>query len=232
MTRFSSTRMRPLAAGIAIAVAAVLSAGAAQAQTSIAARAGTTGFGGEIGFSLNDQFGLRGALHGGSVSRDVTESGVRYEGKWKFGTGMALADFHPGGGSFRLSLGVGYNDNRFEGTARGTSGTIEINGRTYDIAQIGVVNGDVSWKKTNPYFGVGWGTAAKSAGAGLHFSADLGVLFADPRISLRANCPASFTQAQCSQLQADLRAEEDSFRDGFGFRSVYPVLSFGIGYRF
>lgn len=208
-------------------------AGGAGAQTAIAARAGTTGFGGELAVSLTDQFGLRASLAGGSVTRNITESGVRYEGRWKFGTTMALADFHPGGGRFRLSAGFAYNDNRFEGNARGSSGTVDINGRTYNIADIGSLDGTLSYKKAVPYFGVGWGTAAKSAGSGLFFSADLGVLIgADPRISLRANCSAAFTPQQCNQLQADLRAEENDFRDNVGFESVYPVLSFGLGYRF
>jgi opacity protein-like surface antigen len=218
-----------------LAIAALLCAAGlpAQAQTAIAARAGTTGFGGEFAVSLTEQFGLRAALAGGSVTRNTTESGVRYEGKWKFGTGMALADFHPGGGRFRLSVGLAYNDNRFEGEARGTSGTIEINGRDYAIADIGTVNGDLSFKKTTPYFGVGWGTAARSAGTGLFFSADLGVMLgADARVRLRANCSPAFSPAQCAQLDSDLRAEEDDFLSDSGLKNVYPVLSFGIGYRF
>lgn len=218
-----------------LAIGAMLGAASAPAaaQTAIAARAGTTGFGGEFAISLTDQIGLRAALAGGSITRNTTESGVRYEGKWNFGTGMALADFHPGGGRFRLSVGLAYNDNHFDGEARGTSGTIEINGRDYAIADIGRVNGELSFKKTSPYFGVGWGTAARSAGTGLFFSADLGVMLgADARVSLRANCPAAFSPAQCTQLQNDLRAEEDDFRSDSSFKNVYPVLSFGIGYRF
>jgi hypothetical protein len=229
-----STILRPPRAHPLILAAALLAAaGSAGAQTAIAARAGTTGFGGELAVSLTDQFGLRAALAGGSVTRNLTESGVRYEGRWKFGTTMALADFHPGGGRFRLSAGFAYNDNRFEGNARSSAGTVDINGRPYNISDIGSLDGTLSFKKAVPYFGVGWGTAAKSAGSGLFFSADLGVMIgADPRISLRANCSGAFTPQQCAQLQADLRAEENDFRDSVGFESVYPVLSFGLGYRF
>jgi hypothetical protein len=227
------TALKPSARLLAVTTLLCAVAVPVHAQTAVAARAGTTGFGGEFAISLSEQFGLRAALAGGSVTRNTTESGVRYEGKWNFGTGMALADFHPGGGRFRLSVGLAYNDNRFEGVARGTSGTIEINGRDYAIADIGTVNGDLSFKKTTPYFGVGWGTAARSAGSGVFFSADLGVMIgADARVSLRANCSAAFTPAQCAQLQNDLRAEEDDFRSDSGLSNVYPVLSFGIGYRF
>ncbi len=198
----------------------------------IAARAGSTGFGGDLGFSVTDAFGLRGTLYGGSVSRNLTESGVRYESQLRFGTAMALADFHPGRGRFRLSTGLAYNNNRFDLVARGTSGTIEINDRTYNISEVGTVNGRLRFNRTNPYIGLGWGTAARSAGPGLFFSADIGILFVDPTVTLSANCSPAFSAAQCAQLQADLRAEEQEFEDETFFRRRYPVLSFGIGYRF
>lgn len=206
---------------------------AAQAQWAGAVRGGTTGFGADLAYSLNPQVGLRGAWYGGSISRDVTESNVRYDGEWKFGTGLLLADFHPGGGAFRLSAGLGYNNNRMNLTASGTSGTVEVNGRTYNISDIGSLTGTLRFNRSNPYFGVGWGSAARGAhGEGLFFSADIGALFAKPTVRLSANCSPAFTSQQCAQLNADLRAEEQSFEDSTGFRTWYPVLSFGIGYRF
>lgn len=208
-------------------------AGTASAQWAGAVRGGTTGFGGELGYSINPQVGVRGAWHGGSISRNTTESGVRYEGKWDFSTVLALADFHPGRGSFRLSAGLGYNNNKLDLTAQGTSGTIEINGRNYNISDVGTVRGSLRFNRTNPYFGVGWGSSSKaSQGEGLFFSADLGALFAKPRVSLTATCNPAFPAAQCAQFQADLQAEQRSFEDSTGFHSWYPVLSFGIGYRF
>jgi hypothetical protein len=222
-----------LIAAVAAACGLFGLAGVASAQWAGAIRGGTTGFGGELGYSLNPQVGLRGAWHGGSISNDVTESGVRYDGKWDFGTALALVDFHPGRGAFRLSAGLGYNRNKLDLTASGTSGTIEINGRTYNIADVGTVRGSMRFNRTNPYFGVGWGSASKvSQGEGLFFSADLGVLFVKPDVNLAASCGPTLSAAQCSQFQADLRAEERSFEDSTGFRSLYPVLSFGIGYRF
>lgn len=207
-------------------------AGTAHAQVAGAIRGGSTGFGADLGYSFTDHVGIRGGWHGGSISRDWNESGVRYEGKWDFSTGLALVDFHPGGGSFRLSAGVGYNGNKLDGRARGTSGTVEINGNTYNIADVGTIDGSVRFNRTNPYFGVGWGSASKTHGPGLFFSADLGVLFVKPRAQLAANCGPALSAQQCSQFQADLRAEEQDIEDGFGYRRVYPVLSFGLGYRF
>lgn len=225
--------MRLISFFLAAVCGAFALAGVASAQWAGAIRGGSTGFGADLGYSINPQIGLRGAWHGGSVSRGVTESGVRYDGTWDFGTGLALVDFHPGRGGFRLSAGAGYNNNTLDLTARGTSGTIEINGRIYNISDVGTVRGSLRFNRTNPYFGVGWGSSSKAAhGEGLFFSADLGALFVKPRVSLTATCNPAFPAAQCAQFQADLRAEAESFEDSTGFRSWYPVLSFGIGYRF
>jgi hypothetical protein len=206
-------------------------AGGAFAQ-SIAARAGSTGFGADLGVPFNDRFGLRGTLYGGSVSDRTSESGVRYEAKIRFGTAMALADIFPGAGRFRLSAGLAYNDNRIDLTARDGSGTIEIGDRTYNVSDVGPVTGRVRFNRTNPYFGIGWGNAARSFGPGWFFSGDIGLLRVKPNVTLSAECRAPLTPAQCAQLQADLRAEERQFEDDVGYRSWYPVLSFGIGYRF
>jgi hypothetical protein len=56
-------------------------------------------------------------------------------------------------------------------------------------------------------------------------------MIVNPRVRLNANCPAAFSTAQCNQLQNDLREEELQFKDSWGYHSWYPVLSFGIGYR-
>lgn len=217
----------------ALTAALLVAAAPASAQLAGELRGGTTGFGAGIAYSISENLGVRGAWHGGSISRSITESGVRYDGKWDFSTVLALLDFHPGGGSFRLSVGVGYNGNKLDLTARGSSGTIELNGNTYNIADVGTIDGRMRFNRTNPYFGVGWGSASKSAnGAGLFFSADIGALFVKPEVRLNGNCGPALSGAQCTQFQNDLRAEEQDFEDGFSYRKMYPVLSFGIGYRF
>jgi hypothetical protein len=220
-------------AAIPLFLALASCSGVASAQA-LAARAGTTGFGGDLSFPVTDHFGLRANLYGGSISHSTTESGVHYDARMRFNTAMGLLDFFPAGGRFRLSAGVAYNNNRLDLRARGSSdssGTIEINDRTYSIADIGPVTGELRFNKANPYFGVGWGNGSRNLGAGLFFSADLGILIVNPRVRLSANCPSAFTPAQCSQLNNDLREEEQQFKDDWGYHSWYPVLSFGIGYR-
>ncbi|MCS7101711.1 MAG: hypothetical protein NZL99_08460, partial [Burkholderiaceae bacterium] len=176
-------------------------AGNAAAQA-LAARAGTTGFGADFSLSLAQQFGLRGTLYGGSVSDRTTESGIRYESKVRFGTAMALADFFPGAGRFRLSAGLAYNDNRIDLTARdGGGGTVEIGANTYNLSDVGPVTGRVRFDRVNPYIGLGWGNAARSFGPGLFFSGDIGLMRVKPKVSLSANCRPPLTPAQCAQLE-------------------------------
>jgi hypothetical protein len=219
---------------LAIPLVLVLSlfSGAASAQA-IAARAGSTGFGGDLSFPVTDHFGLRANLYGGSISHSTTESGVHYDSRLRFNTAMGLLDFFPRGGRFRLSTGVAYNNNRLDLHARAanSSGTIEINDTTYNVSEIGPLTGELRFNKANPYFGVGWGNGSRNLGVGLFFSADLGILIVNPSVRLNANCPSSFTPARCAQLQNDLREEEQQFKDSWGYHSWYPVLSFGIGYR-
>lgn len=223
----ASPALPALLAGAVLAAAA----GPAGAQTAVAARVGTTGLGGEFAVALSDSFGLRAGAFGGSLTRDVTKSDIRYDGKLKFGSALTLLDYHPAGGGFRLSLGLAYNNNRFDGRASSTNGSYEINGTTYPAAEVGTLSGKLSFRKASPYVGIGWGNAAASAGSGLFFSADLGAMIGtDPRVQLTARCGTALTTAQCSQLQSDLRAEEDDIRDSV--KNFYPVLSLGIGYRF
>ena len=216
----------------ALAILLALGSGSASAQA-IAARAGTTGFGADFSLPVTDHFGLRLTYSGGSVSHATTDSGVHYDSRLRFDTGMGLIDFFPAGGRFRLSTGIAYNNNRLDLRARASdsSGTIDINNTTYDVSDIGPVTGQLRFNRANPYFGVGWGNGSRNLGAGLFFSADLGILIVNPTVRLNANCPASFSAAQCAQLQNDLRAEETQFKDDWGYHSWYPVLSFGIGYR-
>jgi hypothetical protein len=223
--------MRRVALALVIVLSVFSSAASAQA---IAARAGTTGFGADFSLPITDRFGLRANLLGGSVSHSTTESGVHYDSKMRFNTAMGLVDFFPAAGRFRLSAGVAYNNNRLDLHARGSStstGTIEINDTTYNISDIGPVTGQLRFNKANPYLGLGWGNGSRNLGTGLFFSADLGIMIVNPTVRLDANCPSSFTAAQCTRLQTDLREEEQQFKDSWGYHSWYPVLSFGLGYR-
>lgn len=209
----------------------LVAAGAPAVAQTVAAKGGTTGLGAEIAVPLTERFATRLWANGGSLSRDQTESGIRYDAKLKFGTAFALADLHPFAGSFRLSAGLAYNDNRFDFTGRGDGSTIEINGVPYNSADVGTLDGRVRFDKTSPYLGIGWGSAPRGA-AGFGPTVDLGVMFQRTRASLTGTCGPSLPAPACTQLQNDLRAEEVQFRDAVDDFKAYPVLSLGLSYRF
>lgn len=213
--------------GIALAIAL---APAVQAQ-SLTARAGSNGLGAEIGVGLGAMFGVRANLLGGSLSRDEVRSGVRYEGTLKLGNGSVLMDVHPFAGAFRLSAGAVFSNNRLDANGRADGGSIDINGVAYPADAVGSLQAAVRWDRTNPYLGLGWGAVPK-ASSGLFFSADLGAFYMRPMTMLTGTCGAALPAPVCTQLQADIRAEEQQLRDDLNKYKLYPVLSIGVGYRF
>jgi hypothetical protein len=194
-------------------------------------KVGTPGVGIELVGGLTDRFALRGLINGGSFSRDFDESGIHYDGTWRFGTGFLLADWHPGGGAFRLSGGLAYNNQRLDGAARPGSGTININGVNYSSSSIGSLDGRLRFSKASPYVGLGWGIAPRQK-TGLYFSADLGVMYQKPTATLTGSCGSALPAVICNQLQSDIRAEEAEFRNAADDFRFYPILSLGFGLRF
>ena len=196
-----------------------LTAGSASAQgVGRGLRLDTPGIGLELESLVTDRFGIRGLVNGGSVSYDYDESGIRYDGRLRFGTGFLLADWHPYAGSFRLSGGLAYNNQRFAST-------------NYSLAQVGSLDGRVTFSKASPYLGVGWELKPR-AGSRLRFSADLGVMYQRPSTTLAGNCGSALPASVCAHLQSDIRAEEAEFRDAADDLRLYPVISVGFGLRF
>jgi len=196
-------------------------------------KVGTTGIGFEYSYSneVLPMYGLRANMNFGSYSRNDTRSGILYEGTAKFSSLMLLADAHPYRNGFRLSAGLMVNRNTGEATGRPVEATFRINGVTYPASAAENVGGELRFQWPSPYFGVGWG-APPTGRATLFYSFDLGVIYQRSSLALSATCGPSLPAAECARLQSDLRAQEAKFRkDLIGYR-LYPILTFGVGYRF
>jgi len=213
------------------ALVTILGAGVAHAQAAVGARVGTTGFGAEVGFGFNELLAVRGSYGAGSFDYSFTESDIRYKTKVKPSIGLLTLDVHPLGGYFRLSAGLGFNDTRADGTADSTSGTITINGTTYNTSEVGTVQGKVTFARTAPYLGLGWGAPAKSD-RGWYFTSDFGVIFSKATGSVTGTCAPTLPAPLCSQLQNDLNAEAAQFKQEVEKFKYYPVIAIGAGYRF
>ena len=189
----------------------------------------TPGIGLELASLATERFGLRGSV--GPLPYDYDESSFRYDGRLRLGAGYLLADWHPYASGFRLTGGLAYNDHRYVGAASPGGAAMSVSGLGYSSAQLGRLDGRMTFSKASPYLGVGWGLRPRT-GSSLYFSADLGVMSQRPSTTLVGHCGAALPPSVCSQLQGDVRAEETEFREGADDLRLYPVISVGFGLRF
>ena len=209
-----------------LAVMLLLAAPAAQAA-GVGIRAGTTGIGGDVAWSIAPTLSARLGYSTLSWGRDISTDGVRYDGKLKLSNFSGLLDFSPLPGPFRITGGLIYNDNRYEMRGQPPGTTYSISGRTYQASDIGSLNGTVrSGRSLAPYLGVGYGNVA---GMGVNFYADAGIMFqGSPKASLGATCGATISAANCAQLQSDVAAERARLEDKLKSFRYYPVLNLGL----
>lgn len=192
--------------------AALLASGAAQAF-GVGVRAGTTGIGADLGWSIAPTLSARLGYSALKWSYDANTSNAHYDGDLKLSNLSGLLDFHPLGPSFRLTGGVILNDNKYQATGRPSSGP----GSFDATVEAG--------RRAAPYLGIGWGNVA---GAGVNFYADLGVmLMGSPRATLSANC-AGLSGAQCTTLRNGAATQQAELEDKLKSFKAYPVLNLGV----
>lgn len=193
--------------------ATLLAFGTAHAA-GIGVRAGTTGVGVDVGWSLAPTISARVGYSALKWGYDVDTSNVSYDGDLKLSNLSGLLDFHPFGPTFRLTGGLILNNNKYEATGRPTSG------------MPGSLNATVEPQRSAaPYLGIGWGNVS---GAGVNFYADLGVMFmGTPKATLSADC-TGLTAGQCSTLQSQAAAEQARLEDELKRFKAYPVLNIGL----
>jgi hypothetical protein len=209
-----------------IVLAGALAAAGSADAAGIGIRAGTTGLGADVAWSVAPTLSARLGYSALSWSRDISTDGVRYDGKLKLSNLSGLLDFSPLG-PFRLTGGLIYNGNKYDMRGEPSGGTFTMNGRTYSASDIGSLSGAVkSGRSLAPYLGVGYGNVS---GAGVNFYTDFGIIFqGSPRASLNATCGASLSPGACAQLQSDVADEQRRLEDKLKPFRYYPVLNVGI----
>jgi hypothetical protein len=189
-----------------------------------------------LGLDLTKAFtpGINGRLGINTYKYDksVTESGIDYNGSFKWQSAHLLADWYPYQGVFRTSIGLVYNNNKLSLSAKPSAGTTyTINGTTYTTTDIGSLNGEMTFNKSAPYLGIGWGNPV-AQGKGWGFVADVGVLYQGaPKTTLNVNCTAT-TPGLCSTLNGDVAAQNAKLTSDLNSFRWYPVLSVGASYQF
>lgn len=217
------------------AFAALAAAASAQAQVGAAVTAdlGTTGAGLHLVVpmesNLNGRFGANYFKH----DFDKRSGLVDYKLDGKLATFDVLFDWYiRPQSSFRLTGGLVYNGTKFK--AQGVpaaDGKFTFNGNTYSTSDIGVLKGDVSFRRAAPYLGIGWGNAL-TPNQRWSFNADIGAIYqGKPQVNLiPLGCTTS--NAVCGKLATDVAAEELRLADDVSDFKVYPVLRASISYSF
>ena len=204
---------------------------------SIGARAATTGIGPELAFGLGPHLDVR--IPVGVYSYDDTfdKTGIQYDAKLELRNALLLADFHPGGGGFRISAGGGWDDNRLK-----VSAPVSELVRRYrpDLVPFisggtGTIHGEAKGSSFAPYLGLGWGSAAGGHGGGRWgISFDVGVLYqGSPQVDLTTdlNVVSPVPPIVRSILDAATAEEEQRLERELEDYQYYPVIALGIVFR-
>lgn len=207
----------------------------APAHFSAAVRVSTLGIGVEGSVLVAPNIALRAGYNGYSYSRSVSSQGVQYDGKLKLSSVPVLADLYPSKtGSFHLTAGVLFNSSSVTATGKpsGSAQTYTLNGTTFSAADVGTLDGRVTFSKTSPYLGIGFGKP--SGGSALQFLFDIGVVFqGKPHLTLNRSGGIVITDPTLSNIiNTAIAAQRDKSQSDVNKLQYYPVVSVGFAYHF
>lgn len=219
-----------------LALLAFLAASPAGAQVAVSVEGGTLGVGVGVSFGLTPHLEGRLGAHAFDYSDRREASGIEYDADARLRNANAFLDLHPGGGGFRLTGGLIWNDNRIDARSIPTSGGYDIGGVLVPTTIVERLDGRADFDPIVPYAGIGWGhPAASDRRFGL--SLDLGVVFqgeADIHLDpvIPAGSPILTTPGAREALNFLVQREERELEDEASDYDIYPVLSLGVWYRF
>jgi hypothetical protein len=198
----------------------------AHADVGVNFKAGTLGLGVELTKPFSDKFSLGLGFNAYDIKTTDRTSDIDYDFNFELQSVALLANYHPFGGTFRVTGGALYNKNELKLTGKPTAGsTYTINGVSYSAGQVGTLTGTLVFDKTAPYLGLGWGNRPNSR-VGVSF--DIGALYqGSPSLSLSATGALS-DPTLASDLEQERRSAEEDLSD---FK-WYPVIALGVYFRF
>lgn len=209
---------------------------------------GTLGAGFSVGYEFNKY--LKARVRAGFMSYDYddTWSDVDVLGEFNGNNMGIMLDYHPFGGSFRLTTGLtisdlaisvnGAMDKRLYSEHIGK--TYEFGGYTFIIKDEDVTaKAEYKWNKVQPYLGIGWSSDGEGD-AEVYFTFDMGVNFMGTgELSISHTGGADVitpsgerTEISNEILEDAVREEGKDFFDIADDICVYPVIQLGLGIRF
>ncbi len=207
---------------LVVVIAGVLVAPAAHAgKAGVDFHFGTLGLGLGLDAQLSPHTGMRLGFNRIKTSSDWEEDDLDYEAGIDFDTLHGLLDWHPFGGRFRLTGGVMATDHRIKASAEVEDGDEIGDG---EATQDGGLAAEVEFDELAPYIGTGWDWRFDRSN--LELTLDLGVLArGNPDVELRETSDTGASQQNLNEAEDDIEDEWSDF-------NVYPVVQFGLLYRF
>jgi len=161
-----------------------------------------------------------------------TTSDNDFKGNIDYNRFALLGDWFPANGGFRLTAGATVNTAKATMKASSHDGTITIGGTQYNApSSTYYVTSELSFPKTTPYVGLGWGH--HDSAPGLSFSFDIGASIGTAKATPLQASPALASELALNQQgAADLAHENRDFQDEVHKFKAIPQLTLGLGYRF
>ncbi len=219
--------MKHLLAKACLLSVAFCAAGAASADNSfgLGVKAGTLGLGLEAIWRPIPFVDVRVGANSYEYGYDGPQAGLTYDATLNLDTVYATGNFHFPLSPFRVTAGVFSNGNEFD-LASVDSGTFDIGGTTYTLADVGSLTSVVSFEGEAPYLGIGFDfTVLDKVGMNL----DLGVLWqGEPQVTMQA----SGLLANDPTFLAAVEIERQQLADDMSSFKAYPVVSLGFVFNF
>lgn len=200
--------------------AALLAATPARAEFGIGINVGNLGFGVEARQTLSPSLDLRFGIAGMSFNTSFEYDHVDYDIDQSFAVPEVKLDWRPMQGMFRLTVAAGYyNQVSNLKLVPEPGSTYSVGNNTYTAAQVGSLNGKLSYHVATPYLGAGWDFLKNKR---LGFTLDVGAYYRnEPDVRLTSTGTVS---------ASDLQLEADNIKgDAWTF---YPTVKLGMLFRF
>jgi len=197
------------------------------AGTAVGVGGSTLGYQVALSQSVSENVNLKLTYQTASQSFDGETDGVNYDYDFDFESAGILIDWHVFGGGFRLTTGGLINDNEIHAQSDVSGLTLEVGDTVFTSAEVGRLEGDISFDSFAPYLGLGWG---RSIADGFSFVFDLGVVFqGEPTVSLVS---VGGSLSSNPLLLDEVEREEQELQEDANDFDVYPVISLALFYNF
>lgn len=212
----------------------------------VQAKIGTLGIGGEVAVEVAHRVNIRGGFSLFNFTHSFNNNGITYDGTLKLRSVNANLDLYLLG-PLHVSPGVLlYNDFSVAASASVAAGkTFTLGGTTYQSSAATPLNGSlgIAPRKAAPELLIGFGNLVPRSTR--HFTAnfDMGVaLQGSPNATLtlaglacvppNSSGPSCVNAATDATVQSNVVAQQTKLNNDLKAFKYYPVISFGIGWRF